>query len=175
MLLWFAGTAVLTVWFVFRDDRFDYRWLVAGVLLPDIVDGPTGGTWVMHSVVTASVLLLTVMLVTRGRRGLRKSLLAAPIGVFLHLVFDGAFSSVRSFWWPLTGPGSDGWAGWFAVPGETLPVVERGLFNAVLEAAGAAIIWWAWRHFGLADRSARRMLLRDGHLSHRESGSAGQC
>lgn len=164
MLLWFIGTAVLTVWFVFRDDRFDHRWLVAGVLLPDIVDGPTGGTWVMHSVVTASMLLLTVMVVTRGRRVLRKSLLALPIGVFLHLVYDGAFSLTRSFWWPLSGSS-----------GETLPVVERGLFNAVLEVAGAAIIWWGWRHFGLADRSARQTLVREGRLASRDNGASGRC
>lgn len=164
MVLWFVGTAVLTVWFVFRDERFDHRWLVAGVLLPDIVDGPTGGTWVMHSVVTASVMLCAVMLVTRGRRRLRKAMLAAPIGVFLHLVFDGAFSSVRSFWWPLTGPGSEEQAGWFSFPGEPLPVVERGLFNVVLEIAGAAMLLWIWRHFGLADGSARRALVREGHL-----------
>lgn len=157
VLLWFVGTAVVSVWFVFRDDRFDHRWLVAGVLLPDLVDAPTGGTWVMHSVVTASVLLLTVMLVTRGRRGLRNSLLALPIGVFLHLVYDGAFSMTRSFWWPLAGSS-----------GETLPIVGRGVFNVVLEVAGATILWWCWRNFGLAERSARQRLVRDGRLSRRD-------
>ena len=42
MLLWFLGTGIATVWFVFRDPRFDYRVLALGLLLPDAVDGLTG-------------------------------------------------------------------------------------------------------------------------------------
>ena len=40
--LWFVSTAVLTVWFVFRDPRFDYRLLIVGSVLPDL-DGLFGG------------------------------------------------------------------------------------------------------------------------------------
>lgn len=176
MLLWFVGTSVIAVWWVFRDERFDYRWLVAGALLPDLIDSPTGGTWVMHSVVTASLLLFAVMIGTRSRRSRRKALLALPIGVFLHLVFDGAFSLTRSFWWPLSGPGRDGrWVGWSGVSGERLPAVDRGTFNVVLEVLGLVILIWCWRRFGLAERSARVALLREGRLSDRADGSAGRC
>ena len=43
---WFIGTAIVTVWAVFRDPRFDYRLLVVGAVVP-LVDGFTGGAWVL--------------------------------------------------------------------------------------------------------------------------------
>ena len=36
MFLWFIGTAVITVWYVFRDPRFDYRLLIVGSVLPEL-------------------------------------------------------------------------------------------------------------------------------------------
>ena len=38
MLLWFLGTALLSVFFVFTDPRFDYRLLLVGSVLPDLID-----------------------------------------------------------------------------------------------------------------------------------------
>ena len=38
----FVGTSIATVWFVFRDPRFDYRLLIVGSVLP-LADGVTGG------------------------------------------------------------------------------------------------------------------------------------
>ena len=81
MFLWFIATAVLTVHFVFTDPRFDHRFLILGVLLPDVVDGLTGGSWVLHSLAGAVGMLTLVMLVTAGRRPIRKRLIAIPIGV----------------------------------------------------------------------------------------------
>ena len=154
MFLWFVATAVLTVHFVFTDPRFDHRFLIVGVLLPDVVDGITGGAWVLHSLTGAVGLLVVVMLATIGRRPLRKRLIAIPIGVLLHLVFDFAFTSTAVFWWPFTG-GFDG---------APLPVVERGWWNVLLEAIGAALLVWSYRRFGLADPERRRQFLRTGQL-----------
>jgi len=154
MFLWFIATAVLTVHFVFTDPRFDHRFLILGVLLPDVIDGITGGAWVLHSLTGAVGLLVVVMLATIGRRPLRKRLIAIPIGVLLHLVFDFAFTSTDVFWWPFTG-GFDG---------APLPVVERGWWNVLLEAIGAALLVWSYRRFGLADPERRRQFLRTGQL-----------
>jgi hypothetical protein len=129
--------------------------LFAGVLLPDVVDAFLGGAGPAHSVVTAVLLLVVVMLTTIGRRTLRRRLLALPIGVFLHLVLDGAFANTRIFWWPLSGVG---------LPRDRLPSLERGGWDVVLELAGAAILVWAYRRFGLRDPARRRLLLRTGHL-----------
>lgn len=155
MVLWFAGTAFLAVWLIFRDPAFDYRLVIVGALLPDVVDAAFGGAAVMHSVLGSILLLVVVMVATIGRRSLRRHLIALPIGTFLHLVFDGAFTTSQSFWWPLAGG---------SLAEHPLPVADRGLWNLVLELIGLAILVWAWRRFGLASPTRRRLFLREGRL-----------
>jgi len=155
VLFWFVATSVLTIFFVFRDPRFDYRWLIAGVLLPDLIDVWFGGARVLHSLAGAVGAMVLVMVVTVGRRPIRKRLLSLPIGVLLHLVFDGAFSTTEVFWWPFMGGFADA----------DLPVVQRGWWNLGLELAGAALIAWAWRLFGLADPERRKSFLSTGRLT----------
>lgn len=156
MFLWFIATSVLTIFAVFTDPRFDYRPLIVGALLPDLIDAPFGGARIMHSLIGAVGLLAVAMLVSIGRRPLRKKLLAVPIGVLLHIVFDGAFTDKHVFWWPFTG-GFDG---------ARLPVAERTFaVNLALELVGAALLWWSWRAFGLSDRERRRHALRTGQLN----------
>ena len=103
MLLWFWGTSFLTVWVVFHDPSIDYRVLLLGSILPDLIDAPFGGAGVAHSVTFSVVVLIVVMLTTVGHRSRRRRWLALPIGMFLHLVFDGAFTNARVFWWPFSG------------------------------------------------------------------------
>ncbi len=155
MVLWFAGTAFLAVWLIFRDPAFDYRLVMIGALLPDVVDAVFGGSALLHSVLGSIALLAVVMLATIGHRSWRRHLIALPIGTFLHLVFDGAFTSAQAFWWPLAGG---------SVAERPLPVTERGWWNLVLELVGLAILAWAWRRFGLADPARRRVFLREGRL-----------
>lgn len=156
MFLWFIATSVLAIYAVFTDPRFDYRPLVLGALLPDVVDGPFGGARVMHSLIGAVALLAVAMLVSIGRRPLRKRLLAVPIGVLLHIVFDGAFADQHVFFWPFTGGFHDA----------RLPVAQRTWqLNLLFELAGAALLWWSWRAFGLGDRERRRQMVRTGQLT----------
>ena len=108
MLLWFAGLSVALVWSVFRDPRLDYRLVVVGALLPDVVDGVFGGARVMHSVLASIALLVVVMVSTTGRRPLRRRLLAVPIGTFAHLILDGAWTRTEVFWWPFFGTSFEG-------------------------------------------------------------------
>jgi len=81
--------------------------------------------------------LVAVMLLTIGKnaskRTVRKNFLALTIGLFMHLVFDGAFLSTKMFWWPLAGLSVDGYA---------IPLVERGFLNIPFEIAGIALILW---------------------------------
>jgi hypothetical protein len=44
-------------------------------------------------------------------------------------------------------------------------VADRGWWNLVLEAAGLALLWWAYRLFGLADPARRQRFLRTGQLT----------
>jgi membrane-bound metal-dependent hydrolase YbcI (DUF457 family) len=125
-------------------------------LLPDLVDAPFGGARVAHSVVASVALLVAVMVATigRSRRRVRRHLLALPIGTFIHLVLDGMFRNTTVFWWPFAG----------VRRGVRLPSVSRGGWDAVLELAGLAIMGWAWRRFGLADRERRARFWRSGRL-----------
>jgi hypothetical protein len=156
VILWFAGMSFLAVWLVFKDPAIDHRLVIAGALLPDLVDVWTGGAWVAHTVLFSVVLLTVVMLATRGRRRLRRQLLALPIGTFLHLVLDGAWADREVFWWPVFGT-SFGDAG--------LPSAERGVANVVLEVAGAAALVWAWQRFRLGEPERRQRFLTSGRLS----------
>ncbi len=158
MFFWFLGTAVVAVWFVFRDERFDYRTLMIGAVLPDIIDIPTGGVWVFHSV-TASVLALTlVMGIWRRGSSRRRSLLGVPIGMFFHLVFDGAFANTASFWWPFTG---------LTMDSANVPSIDRGPLNVVLEIVGVALLTWVWRRAGLSLPVNRQLFLSSGVLYER--------
>ena len=154
MFLWFIGTAVIAVWYVFRDERFDYRLLVVGALLPEL-DALFGGMRWMHSLAFSVALLIVVMAASVGRRPRRKLLLGLAIGTFLHLVFDGAWATTDVFWWPFTGA---------PIGDEPLPSVQRGWWNVPLEAAGLAIVVWAWRRAGLSDAARRRAVLGNGRL-----------
>jgi len=155
VILWFWGTAFLTVWIVFHDPSIDYRVLFLGAIVPDIVDAPFGGAGVAHSVTCSVAVLVVVMLVTIGRRAQRRRWLFLPIGMFLHLAFDGAWGDANVFWWPFSGQ----------TPGEApLPSVDRGLLSVVFELVGLAILAWAWRRFGMADPRRRRLFWRTGRL-----------
>ena len=125
MLFWFIGTSVASVWSVFRDPKFAYRWVIVGALTP------------VFSVVTVVGFLIAVMLSTIGKNvskmTVRKNFLALTIGLFMHLVFDGAFLSTKMFWWPLAGLSLDGYA---------IPLIERGFLNIPLEIAGVGLILW---------------------------------
>jgi hypothetical protein len=163
LFLWFVGASIVTVWFVFRDPRFDYRLLIVGSVLP-LADGVTGGAAVLHTLAFSLVLLVLVMLVTAGRRParehrpLRRLLLGLPIGIMLHLVFDGVWADTDLFWWPL--------GGW-RFGDAALPEVARGAWDVALEVAGAAILAWVWRTSQLSDRSARRRFWHEGRLFSR--------
>jgi hypothetical protein len=159
VFFWFIGTAIVAVWYVFRDPRFDYRLLVVGSVLPlgdalfALGDGP-GMRW-MHSLAFSVALLATVMAITAGRKPQRKLLLGLPIGTFLHLVFDGAWATTDVFWWPF--------GGW-DLAGHRLPEVQRAWVSVVLEAVGVAIVVWIWRRDRLGDPVRRRDSLRTGRL-----------
>jgi hypothetical protein len=155
MFLWFIGTAVVSVWCIFRDPRFDYRLLVVGALLPDAIDLPEGHAKWAHSMTVSVGALVLVMLATAGRKPIRRLLLAAPIGMLLHLVWDGAFASTKVFWWPFAGS-------WGSV---RVPSLQRGWWNVAFEAAGALLLAWMWRRCELSDPERRDALIHRGELA----------
>jgi hypothetical protein len=147
MLLWFVGTSIASVWFVFRDPKFNYRLVVAGALLPDVIDGIGGGAGPLHSLISVVAIMVVAMLATIGRRVLRKKVLAVIIGLFLHLVFDGAFTNTSMFWWPLGG---------FATYEQALPSIDRGWINVGLELVGVVLIIWVRSQIGLMGKQIQQ-------------------
>ena len=157
MLLWFAGLSFVLVWQVFRDPAFDYRLVMVGALLPDAVDVVFGGARVLHTLVFSAALLAVVMAATRGRRVLRRRLLAVPVGTFLHLVLDGMWTRTAVFWWPAFG---------WSFEGTSLPSAERGvMLVAVQEVIGLVALWWCVGRWELYEPGRRRRFLRTGRLS----------
>jgi hypothetical protein len=147
MLLWFVGTSVAAVWFVFRDPQFNFRLVVVGALIPDIIDGIGGGAGPLHSLISVVAIMVVAMLATIGRRVLRKKVLAVIIGLFLHLVFDGAFTNTSMFWWPLGG---------FATYEQALPSIDRGWINVGLELVGVVLIIWVRSQIGLMGKKIQQ-------------------
>ncbi len=156
MLVWFAGLSIVIVWQVFRDPAVDYRLVMAGAVAPDVVEVVTGGHGVAHSLVASAGLLVVVMVATRGRRGLRRRLLALPVGALLHLVLDAAWAEAELFWWPLLG--------WEPAGDAPLSLHRPVVVLALQEAAGLAALAWWWRRFRLDERERRRAFVRTGRV-----------
>lgn len=155
MILWFAGLAFVIVVSVFRDAAIDYRLVMAGALVPDLVDAPWAHAGPAHALLFSAGLLTVVMLGTRRRRGWRRRLLAVPIGTFVHLILDGAWAMTKVFWWPFLGD-----AGQPAIPAFGRPAV----LVVAMEVAGVAALWWCYRRFELHDAENRDLFLRQGRL-----------
>jgi hypothetical protein len=160
MFLWFLGTSVISVWYVFSDARFDYRLLAVGALLPDLIDVPNGYARWAHSLAVSVGTLVLVMLITAGRKPVRRFLLALPIGMLLHLVWDGVFASTKVLWWPFSGS-------WGKVK---VPSLQRGWWNLGFEVVGALVLAWMWRQCELSDPRRRGDLVRHGVLKPRTVG-----
>lgn len=161
MVLWFVGVAVIIVWAVFRDPAIDYRVVMAGVLVPDVVDGIVReiglGLVPLHTLAGGALVLSAVMLATRGRRHARRRWLALPIGIFIHLLLDGVWTRTELFAWPLFG--------WSVADHSPLPWLDRAVPVVVAqEVIGAAALAWAWWRFRLGESERRRAFARTGRL-----------
>ena len=154
MLIWFAVTSVLVVAIVFKSPGVDYRFVIAGSVLP-LAEAVLGGPRVLHSVIGAVALLVIVVAATRRRRLLRRRILGLPIGMMCHLVFDGSFTRAAVFWWPLVHRSGS--------PGR-IPELGHLGSSLVLEIVGVGLAAWAWGWFGLTDPSRRDRFLSEGRL-----------
>lgn len=155
MILWFAGASLVLVWAVFKSPGLDYRLVALGAVLP-VGEIVLGGARLLHTLVAGVAALLLLVLATRGRRLLRRRLISLPIGLLVHLVLDGVWTSPEVFWWPFFG---------FDFDTTSLPELDRPFALLVLlDALGAACLIWWWRRFDLRDPERRRLFLGTGHL-----------
>jgi hypothetical protein len=154
VLLWFAGMSVVGVVTVFQSPGIDYRFVMAGAMLP-VAEGLLGHPWVLNTLLGAVAVLGLTILATRRHRLLRRRLLGLPIGLFAHLVLDGVWTRSHVFWWPFFG---------WSFGRTQVPELSRGTFGIVLELAGIVALGWCWRRFGLGDAGRRRRFLTSGRL-----------
>lgn len=161
MLIWFAVMSIVLTWWVFQSPALDYRMVALGSVLP-VLEVPVGAG-PLHSLVTPTVVLVVVMLATQRRRLVRRRWLGLPIGMYLHLVLDLAWTRSETFWWPFLGIDIS----W----GEAFEL-DRGVVTLLMELVAVGVGVWAYRRFGLDDPARRGRFLRTGQLD-REIAASG--
>ncbi len=154
MFFWFVGVGWLLVVAVFQSPALDYRVVMLGSVVP-LLDAITGGPWVLHTLAASVAALVIVMVCTQRRRLVRRRWLGVPIGMFVHLVLDGAWTNTDVFWWPAFGA---------SFGSERLFELDRGALSVLMEVVGVGALVYGWRRFGLEDPAARRRFLRTGQL-----------
>lgn len=163
MLIWFAVMSVVITFLIFQSPAIDYRFVALGAVLP-VIEVPFGAG-PLHSLLAPTVVLTIVMLATTRSRLVRRRWLGLPIGMYLHVVLDFAWTRTELFWWPLLGPGIE-WGAAFEL--------ERGLVTLLLEGIGILAGFWAYRRFDLEDPDKRRLFLRTGQLDRSVMGPRGR-
>ena len=96
----------------FRFRRLDYRLVIVGSLIPDLIDKPIG-LWLAPDLVNGSTrgiahtlafgLVLLAVLSLAFRPGLSLNVLTLALGNAGHLVLDQMWGSSRVLLWPLMG------------------------------------------------------------------------
>ncbi|HEY7468075.1 MAG TPA: metal-dependent hydrolase [Acidimicrobiia bacterium] len=174
MLFWHMGATLWLFRWIFKDPKVDVRFLLAGAVLPDVVDllvgtilfperFSTGELW-FHTLLLPSIYMVLVLLLTRrGRR--RRAFMAFGVGWLFHLILDGMWAEPEVLFWPFFG--------WEMPMGEApfWPLAwERALSDPwrwVLEAIGLAYLVWLWFATGLNLKERRDGLVREGRLPDR--------
>ncbi len=159
------------------DVRVDYRLLLVGALLPDLIDKPLslifgiGGRNFAHTLVFA--LALTALFLLLRPRSSSKSgagmwtvaVLALAIGTWTHLLFDRMWALPEILLWPFLG------LAFPLDPFDLFSLLEgyRDPFVLVGDVLGAvALLYIAWRH-RLHRKGRFRLFLRNGRLERAAS------
>lgn len=134
----------------------DHRLIIVGALLPDLIDSVKGKQWIAHTLLFPVGILFIVMLITIGRRASRRRLLALPIGLFWHLIFDASWTNPNIFWWPVAGV-SFGDSGILLAEGSLGKII-------LLELSGVLNLMWLFKRWGLSDAQRRKKFVRTGRI-----------
>ncbi|MQA99938.1 MAG: hypothetical protein GEU78_06550 [Actinobacteria bacterium] len=169
MLLWHLGVGAALVYVSLGRRRIDYRAVLLGAVLPDLVDGLVGlvwfeggaGRWIAHSLLAVVAVAVVILVLTRGAA--RLALFGIAVGWLTHLVADGMWQAPETFLWP-------GFGSAFAeVPREPyswalLRDPSSHLWTWAGELAGLAILAWFWVAFRLGHEDRAKLFAKDGAL-----------
>jgi inner membrane protein len=168
LLLWHLGVGALLVYVTLGRSRIDYRFILLGSVLPDVIDVPLSALFAWpgrrgpaHTLLTAVVVSVVVVTVFRGER--RLSLFGMGVGWLTHLVGDGMWLVPRTFLWPAFGTRFGG------TPAEpySIDLITHPLNHLTTwggELAGVAMLLWFWVAFQLHQPDRFRRFLSDGRL-----------
>ncbi len=170
MLFWHMGMTCAIVFFALGTRRIDYRVVLLGAIVPDLIDKPIGriffedhfhnGRLFGHTLLVATVMLLGIQLTLRGATARRWFIL--PICMLIHQVLDGMWNEPITWFWPLFGTE-------FPVdpdPGYWLRLLTRPWLVAG-EVAGVVLLVYLSRAYKLQDPGLRARFLSKGELIDR--------
>jgi hypothetical protein len=169
MLLWHMGLAAAIVYVTLGRRRIDYRFVLLGAVLPDLVDGLLGqfffdgpsGRWIAHSLLAAIAVTVMILIVFSGER--RLAVFGIGVGWLLHLVGDGMWAAPETFLWPAFGTEFAGTpAEPYSVDLLTHPWDHLGTWAG--ELIGVGLLAWFWVAFRFSEGDRFRLFLRDGYL-----------
>lgn len=163
------GTAAVIVYVTLGRRRIDYRFILLGAVLPDLVDGFLGlflfdgpaGRWAAHSILAVVAVSIAIILGLRGET--RLAVFGVGVGWLVHLVADGMWNAPETFFWPAFG-GEFSTSPRAPYSWDLLlePLAHPGTWGA--EALGAAILAWFWVAFEFSRDDRFRLFLKDGYL-----------
>ena len=168
MILWHMGIATAIVYVTIGRRRVDYRFILLGAVLPDLLDALGcvvlecgGGRVVAHSLFANVAVTVLIILVLRGET--RLAVFGIGVGWLLHLVADGMWDAPRTFFWPIAG------TEFASTPAEpySIDLLVDPLAHLTTwggELVGFLILAWFWVAFSLGDPERRARFFRDGHL-----------
>ena len=176
MIFWHLGITLLIVRYVFRDPNMDLRWVLAGSVLPDVIDKPIGSIFFhdtfgthrlfAHALVFPVALLIVVMGLTRRSTARRRGAIGLVIGCFVHLLLDGVWITPETFLWPFFG------LEFPRVAGSEFGTLVRNMVASPMvwlgEGLGIAYLVYLWRGH-LAGAGDLRRFAGDGRVAMRRT------
>lgn len=174
MIFWHVGATLFLFRWIFGDPKVDVRFLIAGSLLPDVIDMTLGtvilaerfhsGELYAHTLLGPTVATTVILLATRrGRR--RRAWMALAVGWFFHLLLDGMWASADLFFWPFFGStfpsGPDPY--WSGLVARAFSDPWRWLRGVV----GLGYLVRLWISTGLNEPFARARFIESGRIVER--------
>lgn len=111
MLFWHLGITSAVIFATLGRRRIDYRVVLVGSILPDLIDKPIGrllfeevfqnSRLFGHTLLFSVVLLFGIQLTLRGAMARRWFIL--PIACMIHLGLDAMWNDPITLFWPLFG------------------------------------------------------------------------
>ena len=150
------GLAALIVYVTLGRRRIDYRYILVGAVVPDVLGAFRGS----HSV--AAVVVVAVVVIVGFRGETRLAVFGFPVGWLLHLVGDGMWDYPRVFLWPAFGTDVRPHPEPYSWELFTDPLSHLGTWGA--ELAGLLLLAWFWVAFGLGHEGRFQLFLKDGYL-----------